>query len=191
MQEGGPEAVGSAAVEQLDGGSEQPRSLRQAAEADAEQAPQVYTGLDQDLSGAERSAGPGGHEDGDASSGSISDAAGEATADGRAGVMAENSAADASNAPSSSNNTLEPRTEASYTCMRDAGAADSGRATVKPSRRKVKRQVENTVPTHLHQATAAAPLVKPLPLPSASCASGHRARLPEALQHSHDTQVRL
>ena len=102
------------------------------------------------------------------------------------------SGGDASAAPSSSSNTPERWAEASHANMQDTDEAGSGWATVKPSRRRVRRQAESTAPASLHQApaSAATPLLKPLPSPSALRASGHKAQSPEAVQRSHDTQVR-
>ena len=55
------------------------------------------------------------------------------------------------------------------------------------------RQAEHAAPASPHQPTASliAPVLKPLPPLSASRASDHKVRLPEELQCSYDTQVRL
>ena len=219
MQEARPEAARSAAAGQLDSSSTQPNSLKQDAKTESEEAPQVSSSLDEELSGTEGIAGE--HEDGVVRSGSISAAAGDITGDDHP-VMEETLAAgasavpssissvpeqwtgslgstgeeeafskrDASAAPSSSSNTPKQWAEASHTYIQDADATSSGWATVKPSRRKVRRQVENAVPASLHQAAAAALPKNYLPLPSTLCASGHQTSSPEAFHPSHDTQVR-
>ena len=222
LQQGRPEAVKSAAAEQLDGSSAQPNSLEQDAKRESDKAPRLCLGLDEDPNGAE--GGAGGPEDGDVWSDSISDAAGETTGDGSVAVMEASptananavpssissmpeqwvkslesagegeafSGGNASAAPSSSSNTPEQWAETSHLYMQDVDEADSGWATVKPSRRRVRRQAESTAPASLHQATAsaAAPVLKPKPSSSASRASGHEAQSPEAIQCSYDTQVR-
>ena len=80
-----------------------------------------------------------------------------------------------------------------HTYVQDANEAGSGWATVQASRQNVGRQAENAAPASSHQATAsaAAHLLKPMSLLSASHASGHKVRLPEELQCLYDTQVRL
>ena len=196
MQEGRPETAKSAAADELDGSSVQPRSLKQGAQMEGaktgtERATRVCISRDKDLSRGEGSAG--GSDNGDAWSGSISNAADETTGDGHAAVMQEALAAEASAAPSSSSKASEQWAEASHTYVVGAGEADGGWATVTSSRRKVRRQVENAAPASLHRATAsaAAALLKPSLLPSAVYAFDSEACSAEAFQVSHDTQVRL
>ena len=181
----------SAPVAQLQGSSAQPKSHQQDAKAAAETAAESCICLNEDPVGVEDSAER--PVDGGVGSDTVSGAADQGSDPGtsHAEVMEGSSALDASTAPSSSCNTPERWAEASHTYMPDAGAADSGWATVKPPRRRGRRQAENTTPASPHRATdsAAAPLRKLSPLPSASCAFGREARSPEAVQSSHDTQV--
>ena len=190
MQEGRSEAVESAAVEQLGGSDAPSKGLEQAARAASEEAPQVCIGLAEDSSGAKGSAGE--TEDGGMWSSSTSDAAGDNTGDGYAAVSEGFSAGSASAAPSSSSSASEQWAGVSHTYMQIADEADSGWTTVKASRRRVRRQTEIAAPASLYRATACAvaPFLKPLPALKAPRASGHKARLPEAPQCSHDTQVR-
>ena len=180
----------SAAVELLGRRYAPSKGLEQAARAASKEAPQVCIGLAEDSSGAKGSAGE--TEDGGIWSGSISNAAGETTGDGHAAGSEGSSAANASDAPSSSSSASEQWAGVSHTYMQVADEADSGWTTVKASRRRVRRQTEIAKPASLHRASAcaAAPLLKPLPALKAPRASGHKARLPEAPQCSHDTQVR-
>ena len=191
MQEGRPEAVMSAPVEQLEVRSMRPESHQQDAKAAPEKAAETSIDLNADPVGAEDSAERS--ADGGVGSDTVSGAADQGPDPGNnhAEDMEGSSARDASTAPSSSSNTPEQWAEASHTDTQDAGAADSGWATVKPPRRRTRRQAENAAPANPHQATdsAAAPLRKLLPLPSASRASGREAHSPEAVQSSHDTQV--
>ena len=192
-QEGYPEAVKSAAVEQPDGSSTQPKAPKQDARAASEEARAVGLGLRQTSCRAE--GGAGGSEIGDVQSGSISNAGEDTTGDGRAGVMEGSSTADASAAPSSISRRIPEQwtdLEASRTYMHHAGEADSGWARVKPSRRRARRQAENAAPARLCQTTASAavPLMQPLPSSSASGNLGPKARSPQALECKYGTQVR-
>ena len=168
-----------------------PKSHQQDAKVAQENAAETSIDLNADSAGAEDSADR--PVDGDVGLDTVSGAADQGPDPGNshAEVMEGSSALDASTAPSSSSNTPEQWAEASHTDMQDAGAADSGWATVKPPRRRARRQAENAASASPHQATdsAAAPLQKLLPLPSASRASGREAGSPEAVQSSHDTQV--
>ena len=219
LQEARPEAARSAAAEQLDSSSAQPNSLKQDAKTDSEEAPQVGIGLDEKLNGTEGGTGEpedgvvwsgsisaaAGEITGDdhavieqclatgasAVPSSISSMPEQWTRPlGSTGEEEALSKRDASAAPSSSSSTPKQWAEASHTYIQDADATGSGWATVKPSRRKIRRQAENAVPASLHQAAAAALPKNYLPLPSTLFASGHQTSLPEAFHPSHDTQVR-
>ena len=192
-QEGYPEAIKSAAVEQPGGSSTQPKSPKQDARAASEEARAVGLGLRQTSCRAEGDAGESGF--GDVQSGSISNAGEDTTGAGHAGVMEGSSTADASAAPSSISRRMPEQStdlEASRTYMQDAGEADSGWATVQPSRRRARRHAENPAPARVRQtnASAAVPPMQPLPSSSASRALGPKARSPQALGRSYGTQVR-
>ena len=190
MQEGRPEAVKSSPVEQLEGSSAQPEIHQQDTKAAPEKAAETSIDLNADPVGAEDSAER--PVDGGVSSDTVSCAADQGCGNIHAKVMEGSSALDASAAPGSSSNTPERWAENSHMHMQDVDEAGSGWATVKPSRRKVKRQAENAAPASLQEAvdSAAAPSLKPLLSPSPLPASGHQTRSPEAVQCSHDTQVR-
>ena len=179
----------SAPVEELGGRSTRPESPQQDAKAAPEKAAETTIDLNADPVGAEDSAERS--VDGGVGSDTVSCAADQAPNNSHAEVIEGSSALDASAAPGSSSNTPEQRVEASHTYMQDAGAADSGWATVRPPRRRGRRQAENAAPASPHRAIdfVAAPLQKVSPLPSASRASGREACSPEAVQSSHDTQV--
>ena len=190
MQDGRPEAVRTAAPEQLNGSSAQPNSVKQDAKEESERADEANVGTHQDPCRAE--GGAGGPVNGNVRSGSIGDEAGGTTEDGRAAVTQGSSAATTSAAPSSSSNAPEQSAEISHAYMQIADEANSGWTTVKPSRRMLRRQAENVEPASLHQATAsvAAVLLETLPPLSVSRATAPKARSPEPLQRSHDSQVR-
>ncbi len=193
MQEGYPQAVKSAAVEQPGGSSTQPKSPKQDAKAASEIARAVGFGLRQTSCRVEGGAGESGI--GDVPSGSISNTGDETTGDGHAGVMEGSSTADASAAPSSISRRMPEQwtdLEASRTYMHDAGESDSGWATVQPSRRRARRHAENLAPARVRQtiASAAVPLMQFLPSSSASRNLGPKAPSPQALGSSYGTQVR-
>ena len=180
-------------MEQPGGSSTQPKSPKQDAKAASEEARAVGLGLHQTSCGAKGGAGKS--EFGDVQSGSNSNAGEDITGDGHAGVMEGSSTADASAAPSSISRRMPEQCtdlEASRTYMQDAGKADSGWATVKPSWRRARRHAENQAPARLRQSTASAavPLMQPLPSSSASRDLGPKACSPQALESSYGTQVR-
>ena len=180
-------------MEQPGGSSTQPKSPKQDAKAASEEARAVGLGLRQTSCRAEGGAGESGF--GDVQPGSISKTGEDTTGDGHAGVMEGSSTADASAAPSSISRRMPEQwteLEASRTYMQDAGEADSGWATVKPSWRKARRHAENAAPARLCQtiASAAVPLMQPLPSSRTSRDLGPKARSPQALGSSYGTQVR-
>ena len=193
MQQGRPEALEYAAVEETSGSDAPSSSLKQNGRAaSSEEATDACVDLARDPRRAKGSAGES--EDCGIWSGSTSNAAGDTTGDGYAAVSEGSSTAKASDVPSSSSSSSasEGWAGVSHTYMQNADEADSGWTTVRASRRRVRRQAEKAAPASLHRATtcAAAPLLKPSPVLKASRVSAYKARLPEAPQCPRELQVR-